>query len=84
MACPSYSIVATPHTHDPPTYIKLEWLVHCILSFTLHTDAMLRRIYQLPTSVGLTQAHPNKWFDPAFKSAWHLFRPWHLFPSINL
>ena len=46
--------------HGAPTYTKLEWLVHRILSFTLRARATLRRIHQLPTSVGLAQARPNK------------------------
>ena len=61
MACPSYFIVQTPHTRGPPMYRKLEWLVHCILSFILRARATLRRKHALPTSVGLAQAHPNYW-----------------------
>ena len=63
MACPSYFIVHSPRTCDAPTYTKLEWLVHRILSFTLRAHATLRRIHQLPTSVGLAQARPNYYSD---------------------
>ena len=41
-------------------YTKLEWLVRRILLFTLRAHATLQRKHALPTSVGLTQAHPNK------------------------
>ena len=59
MACPSYFIIHSPHTRDAPMYTKLEWLVHRILSFTLHAHVTLQRIHRLPTSVGFTQAYPN-------------------------
>ena len=47
MACLSYFIAHSPFTHDAPTYTKLEWLVHRILSFTLCAHATLRRIQNL-------------------------------------
>ena len=43
MACPLYFIIHSPSTHDAPTYTKLEWLVHRILSSTLQAHATLRR-----------------------------------------
>ena len=47
MACPSYFIGHSPRTCDAPTYTKLEWLVHRILSFTVRAHATLRRIQNL-------------------------------------
>ena len=47
MACLSYFIVHSPRTRDAPMYTKLEWIVHCILSFTVHAHATLRRIQNL-------------------------------------
>ena len=35
MSCPLYFIIHSPCTRDAPTYTKLEWLVHCILLFTV-------------------------------------------------
>ena len=60
MAHPSYFIVHSPRTRDTPTYTKLEWLVHRILLFKVLAHAMLQPIHQLLTSVGLAQAHRNK------------------------
>ena len=40
------------------THAKLDWLVNCILSFTVHTHNTHNE-YKLPPNVGLTQAHPN-------------------------
>ena len=45
VAWPSYFIVPTPKLHDALMYRELEWLVHRILLFTLHTprDALMYR-----------------------------------------
>ena len=42
------------------TYAQSCLLAYCILSFTLQMHAMLQRIIQLPTSVGLAEARPNE------------------------
>ena len=47
MACPSYFIIHSPRTCDDPTYTKLEWLVHRILSFTVCAHVTTRRIQNL-------------------------------------
>ena len=47
MACPSYFIVHSPCTRDAPTYTKLKWLIHRILSFILRAHATLQRMQNL-------------------------------------
>ena len=44
MACPSYFIVHSLCTRDAPTHTKLEWLVHCILLFTVCAHVTPQRI----------------------------------------
>ena len=47
MDYPSYFVVHNPCIYDDPTYTKLEWLVHRILSFTVRAHATTRRIQNL-------------------------------------
>ena len=44
---------------DALTYAKLEWLFYRIFCSHSAHSVTLRRILQLPTSVGLVQARPN-------------------------
>ena len=47
MVCPSYFIIHSLHTRNALAYTKLEWLVHCILAFTVCAHATLRWIQNL-------------------------------------